>query len=129
MRCLCGFQAPESARGPILAERHADDSRHDTGVLLSDLWDLIAVHLPVQGVVTLSPRIKQLIWDALRKTPTIARNLEVLLPPDGHDHTAGRVRATDMTPSPPTYPSFETVQLAEAAGTVIRVRCCFIPMH
>ena len=98
------------------------NSRHYTGVLLSDLWDLIAVHLPVQGVVALSDRIKQLIWDALRKTPTIAANLELLLPPAGHNPTADRVRATDMIPSAPDHPSFETVALAEAAGTVVRVR-------
>lgn len=93
-----------------------------TGVLLCDLWPLISKRLPVAGVTTLSPKIRQVIWVSLRKTPTIASNIELLLPPDGHDLQGERLRARDMNPCPPDHPSFDTVELAEAAGTVVRVR-------
>ncbi len=102
-----------------------------TGVFVKDLWPLITDRLPVGGIQTLGPRIKQILWRYLRTEPAAVEHLEFLLDPvipPGTPETRkpkklpnGRWRATDMTPTPPLDERIEKVEDAEALGVVVRV--------
>lgn len=103
-----------------------------TGVFLSDLWDLIAARLPVAGIHTLGPNIKQILWRYLRTEEAAVEHLEFLLdpviPPGAREADkpkklpSGRWRATDMTPTPPLDERIDKVEDAQALGLVIRVK-------